>query len=39
VIEQTWLIGHPDPVSDGEMTGEVGSGKILETRKGLRSKK
>jgi YidC/Oxa1 family membrane protein insertase len=40
VIEQTWLIGHPDPVGEGPMTGEVGSGKIVATRnKGPRSKK
>ena len=32
VIEQTWLIGHPEPIAESAMSDEVGSGKIVQTR-------
>ena len=40
VIEQAWLIGHPEPLPDEEMGSEVGMGKIVANRqKGSRPKK
>jgi YidC/Oxa1 family membrane protein insertase len=40
VIEQTWLIGHPEPPADEADGAEVGSGKIVHNRqKGSRPKK
>jgi YidC/Oxa1 family membrane protein insertase len=40
VVEQTWLIGHPEPVAVTDAGNEVGSGKIVKTRKkGSRPKK
>lgn len=40
VIEQTWLIGHPEPLPDEADGGEVGTGKIVSNRqKGSRPKK
>lgn len=39
VIEQTWLIGHPEPLADDSISGEVGTGKMIPSRqKGSRSK-
>jgi len=32
VIEQTWLIGHPEPLADDSDSAEVGSGKIVNNR-------